>query len=51
MKKIVQLGNFLSKDKRNYPMQGRIYSAHGCAPTVFNYAGGGGLTLKIVLWK
>lgn len=46
MKKIIQLGNFLSKGKSNYPMQGRIYSAHGCAPTVFNYADGGGANIK-----
>lgn len=42
MSKIIQLGNFLCKDNSNMPIRGRVFSSHGCAPTVFNYAAGGG---------
>ena len=51
MKKIRQLGNFLCDDGTNLPIRGRLFSAHGCSPTIYNFANGGGLELKIVLWK
>lgn len=51
MKEIKQLGNYLDVNGSGYPYQGRIYSVHGCPPTVCNFAGGGGLVTKIVLWK
>ena len=51
MKEIKQLGNYLDVNGSNYPYQGRIYSVHGCSPTVCNFAGGEGRVTKIVLWK
>lgn len=51
MKKIKQLGNFMCDDGTNLPIRGRLFSAHGCSPTIYNFGGGGGLALKIVGWK
>ena len=51
MKKIIQLGNFLCDDETNLPIRGRLFSAHGCSPTIYNFNDGGGLGIKIVLWK
>lgn len=41
MKKIKQLGNFLCDDRTNLPIRGRLFSAHGCSPTIYNFANGG----------
>ena len=41
MKKIKQLGNFLCDDGTNLPIRGRLFSAHGCSPTIYNFANGG----------
>ena len=47
MNKILQIGN-LSKSKRKNPNKGRVYSVKGIAPTVYNFAGGGGHGIWII---
>ena len=51
MKKIIQLGNFLCDDETNLPIRGRMFSEYGCSPIIYNFTNGGGLGIKIVLWK
>ena len=51
MSKIIQIGNILCDDETNLPIRGRLYSKYGCSPTIYNYANGGGLVLKILEWK
>ena len=41
MKKIIQLGNFLCDDGTNLPIRGRLFSEHGCSPTIYNFTNGG----------
>lgn len=46
MKKIKQLGNFLCDDGTNLPIRGRLFSARGCSPTIYNFGSGGGAGIK-----
>lgn len=52
MKKIIQLGNFLCDDETNLPIRGEVV----LGAWLFSYhiqlhKWGGGLGIKIVLWK
>lgn len=50
MNRVIQLVNIRPDVRFKNSHRGRVYSMYGIAPTIFNYAGGGNLTAKMVEW-